>query len=139
MLTVMIVAANVIVRSSENGCRPCLTDAFICRVSSSAEFFYGTGSQYKLHRVIRKFITTVPEGRRAGSHGNCAELDAISRLLFEYEATYNRRFRTIEEAREFLKGARIQIRDIHLGERKPPCTTCRPTLEALGIEHKDPP
>ena len=99
----------------------------------------GTGSQYKLHRVIRKFITTVPEGRRAGSHGNCAELDAISRLLFEYEATYNRRFRTIEEAREFLKGARIQIRDIHLGERKPPCTTCRPTLEALGIEHKDPP
>lgn len=82
-----------------------------------------------------------------GQHGKCAEPEAISKWLFEYEKRTKIKIKTIDEAREVLKGTKSIAFDTkakidnetlkiitEIGDVKPACKSCNPFLDYFGIE-----
>ncbi len=75
-------------------------------------------------------------------HGKCAEVSLISDRLHQLDPD-GTRIRTVDDAREALKGAMVhsrQIGDIQTrngmifhGDYKPPCTSCAHMLPILGV------
>ncbi|MFP8885784.1 YwqJ-related putative deaminase [Streptomyces mangrovi] len=79
-------------------------------------------------------------------HGKCAEVSLISDRLHQLDPDGSK-IRTVEDAREALRGAMVhsrQIGDIQTrdgtilhGDYKPPCTSCEHMLPVLGVKaHK---
>ncbi|MBN3930789.1 hypothetical protein IQ279_14280 [Streptomyces verrucosisporus] len=76
-------------------------------------------------------------------HGKCAEVPLISDRLHQLDPDGSK-IRTVEDAREALKGAMVhsqQIGDIQTrdgtishGDCKPPCTSCEHMLPVLGVK-----
>lgn len=83
---------------------------------------------------------------RRGQHGKCAEPEAISKWLYEYEKRTKIKIKTKDEARDVLKGtksiafettnkgAKNKTIIAEIGEIKPACLSCNPFLDFFGIE-----
>ncbi|MBF7092514.1 hypothetical protein IUY40_13325, partial [Flavobacterium sp. ALJ2] len=83
---------------------------------------------------------------RRGQHGKCAEPEAISKWLYEYEKRTKIKIKTKDEARDVLKGtksiafettnkgAKNKTIIAEIGEIKPACLSCNPFLDYFGIE-----
>jgi hypothetical protein len=102
--------------------------------------FVGPGTP-NLHPAVWNFVNSLPDEKRRGFTGRCAESALISDKLWEMDAAPGRgRITTIEEAASAFSGAALvsrMIREPHHpyhGKPATPCPACYALLEALGVE-----
>lgn len=105
-----------------------------------------------LHPVVLQWFQTTPNAPnlvRLGSHGKCAEPQAVSQWLRTYEQANSVRITNIDEARNILAGTKSvafetttkfgkvgdrKVVAAEIGDIKPACDNCNPFLEYFGIE-----
>ncbi|POR20286.1 hypothetical protein BWK58_14040 [Flavobacterium columnare] len=83
------------------------------------------------------------------THGKCAEPDAVSKWLYDYEQKTKIAIQNMTDARNALKGTKSiafetttkyvksdgrKIISAEIGDVKIACTSCNPFLEYFGIE-----
>jgi hypothetical protein len=81
------------------------------------------------------------------THGKCAEPEAISQWLYEYEKKTKIAIKTVDDARDALKGTKsiafetttkierkTKIITAEIGDVKIACDSCNPFLTYFGIE-----
>ncbi|MFH6989454.1 YwqJ-related putative deaminase [Flavobacterium collinsii] len=84
---------------------------------------------------------------KRGQHGKCAEPEAISKWLYEYEQRTKIKIANINEARDVLKGTKSIAFETttvvrratgeiiaEIGDVKPACISCNPFLDYFGVE-----
>ncbi len=91
-----------------------------------------------LHPVVQELVDANP----GLYQGACAECDAINQALRAAEARTGQPITTVEQARQALSGSFVQTarvrgpNSVAHGTPLPPCVTCQPLLDALGIPYR---
>ena len=129
-------------RDLPNSQRP----ATVAELSTAADSFGGrSGFSGQTHPVVQQILDNIPPAKQATWQGNCAEVDAISQALRAAEARTGQPITTIEQARQALSGSTMQTAKVRPpnspnaaqnGTPIPPCSSCQPLLDALGIPYR---
>jgi YwqJ-like deaminase len=108
----------------------------VARLQTGNGAFNGrSGYSGGMHPVVQQLVDANP-GR---FNGACAECDAVSQALRAAEARTGQAITTVEQARQALAGSSLQTARVRgpnstaHGTPIPPCETCQPLLDALGI------
>ena len=104
--------------------------------------FYGRSKGRLIHPIIEKAYDSIPTDERSPYHKKCADTDAMSQVLFQYEKLTGCKVTTFFEAQQIFQGAKIRTaksRPAHnpmAGQPEKPCESCEPVLRTFfGIEH----
>jgi RHS repeat-associated protein len=95
------------------------------------------------HPVVKQLLDNIKSKGLSEElfHGQCAEVDAVSKALFEAEERTRQKITTVAQARKVLSGSSMQTARVRgpnssqHGTWKSPCDSCAPWLQALGISY----
>jgi RHS repeat-associated protein len=113
--------------------------------TSSGAFVGRSGFTGQPHPVVQQVLDSMPLAQRASWHGRCAEVDAISQALLVVEARTGQPITTIQQAQQAISGSTIQTARVRSatspnaaqhGTAIPPCDSCQPLLDVLGILYR---
>ena len=97
------------------------------------------------HPVVAEVLKDIPpDPLSPGQLGRCAEVDATNQALRAYENRTRTQITTLEQAREVLRGSKMQTANVRglggapgiHGTPKIPCTVCDPFLGKFGIKYQ---
>lgn len=111
----------------------------VARLETPAGAFNGrSGYSGGPHTVAQQLVDAKP----ARFSGACAECDAVSQALRAAETRTGQPITTVEQAHQALSGSSVQTARVRgpnstaHGTPMPPCETCQPLLNALGILYR---
>jgi hypothetical protein len=91
-------------------------------------------SAFSSHPIAQDLCQNAPQNIYSGY---CAEVEAVSNLLWILESQYNVQFSTAAEVKLYTQGAKIKVQSIRNNNSQSvtPCETCEYMLNKLGISY----
>ncbi|MCW8998824.1 MAG: YwqJ-related putative deaminase, partial [Kangiellaceae bacterium] len=105
------------------------------------KYYQGASKDIKpeeAHPVVREVYAEIPDqkGMRGAGHGRCAEASMCTQILGDVEKATGKEITTVEQAKKYLSGTKMDVRNTKnnaVKEPKEACKSCAPTQDKLGI------